>query len=187
MDGIVKLFYFVFQSTFNVNKTFRIIIIVFFLLFSGFIILLFSLLGQVNDHSVLNINTIITTESILFVLLISHIIYNGFKAQSVNFYFSFLIANLVFMSAVYYETPVMTRNVGFHHVNIVPTQSPLIINLGFYIALLLYLNVSFREDKITSSKFSRIIYAVAIVAISITAIIKINAETEYQEMLHFQG
>lgn len=168
------------------TKIISIIIIIIIMAFWTFLQHVFSMVNNLDKTSS-EINTIVAIEWCLLTLFVSYLIYVGYVKKIVVTYFSFLIANIFFMIATSIKTPIFLRNVGFHHSDYIPTLNPLLINSFVFISFLVYINFRFRQKKVTSKMFSKLVYVYSIIAVLTIIYVKISSKPEIEKILNFSG
>ena len=167
-------------------KIFSIIIIVIVAVLWIFLQLLFGMVSDI-DRSSSDINTIVAIEWFLLTFLVSFLIYIGYSKKLFPIYFSLIIANIFFMLVNCLKTPIFLKNLGFHHSNYVPTSNPLLFPTIIYAFFLVYINLRFRQKKLITQNFSRLIYIICIITIAIIIYVIKSSESEMEKILHFQG
>jgi hypothetical protein len=171
------------------SKLRKVVLIILIMIISVLWIFLQLLFGMVSDldRSSSDINVIVSIEWFLLSFLVSFLIYIGYSKKLESFFFSLIIANIFFMLAMCLESPIFLRNLGFYHSDYVPTANPLLFPTGVYTFFLAYINLRFRQKKVISQNFSRLIYIICLIAIAIIIYVIKSSEYEMEKILHFRG
>jgi hypothetical protein len=168
------------------TKIFSIVIIVIISFLWIFLQLLFGMVSDL-DRSSSDINKTVAVEWILLTFLVSLLIYIGYSKKLISIYFSLVTANIFFTLVMCLKSPIFLRNLGFHHSSYVPVLNPLLFPTTIYAFFLAYINFRFRQKKLISQNFSRIIYIVCLIALAIIVYITKSSKGEMEKILHFQG